>query len=397
MNKQHKMILLLECCKHVVNGDFIRSMLRDIDKEPTEVSKKYWNDLIKLASAHGVYHQLFSGLSKYATDSIPEDLFDGLKQRNIEYVANEMRMAVELVRVLKLLDENNVKALAFKGPTLSQYLYGNLVSRQFGDLDILIAEENLERSIHILGKNGYCPYNDLSEVQLKAIKGISHDFTLINNNQNVLLELHWRLFSNEYLSDANKVNFTANSSFIEINGYACRSLATEELLLYLTIHGAKHQWERLEWLLDIATILENKKIDWDHLFSLMTQTKTEKIFLSTCLLCDYYFDTCLPSVVINKANSIHIDSLVKKLQRQFEHDFNDPLKKETNTKKISLAQFYLLPNAKSKILYIASLFQPTALDYQSVNLSEKYTYIYYLIRPYNVVKRWFSNIVGSKY
>ena len=183
-------------------------------------------------------------------------------------------------------------------------------------------------------------------------------------------------------------------SFIKINGYPCRSLATEEMLLYLAIHGAKHQWERLGWLLDVRAILQNKKIDWDRLLVMMRESKTEKILLTTFLLCQHFFGTHLSSSIINEANKNGIPTITRKLQQQFEKDFHDPLKRAVNTKKISFVQYRLLPGARSKWLLLLSLFQPTELDYQSANLSGKFTFIYYFIRPYNIVKRWLGNVAG---
>ena len=49
-----------------------------------------------------------------------------------------MLMSAELIRIMKLLEKNDIKALAFKGPVLSQMVYGDITLRQYVDLDVLI-------------------------------------------------------------------------------------------------------------------------------------------------------------------------------------------------------------------------------------------------------------------
>jgi hypothetical protein len=396
MTNQLQRNLLLECCRHALDTTEIQSILSEVNKQTDQSKEVFWNELNQLASAHGVYPHFKAAMQKVGQDLISVDLLGEMKQKALEIVMFNMRMAVELIRILKALEFHNMQALAFKGPTLSQFLYGDVVSRQYGDLDILIDKDSLEDSIQVLEEYGYRPYNDLTIGQLEAMQNISHDFALVNKDNKVLLELHWRLFSNEYFVNENKINYSSNFSFIEINGYPCRSLATEELLMYLAVHGAKHQWERLGWLLDVAVILQNKKIDWDRLLVMMRESSTEKILLTTFLLCQHYFGNHLPDRIVNEAKKNGIPQLTKKLQQQFEKDFHDPLKKAVNTKKISFVQYRLLPGARSKWLYLLSLFQPTELDYQSVNLSGKLTFIYYFIRPYNVVRRWLGNVARLK-
>ena len=50
----------------------------------------------------------------------------------------------------------------------------------------------------------------------------------------------------------------SNPSEVIIQGKAIKSFNTEQLLVYLATHGAKHQWERMEWLVDIARVIGPK-------------------------------------------------------------------------------------------------------------------------------------------
>jgi len=43
----------------------------------------------------------------------------------------------------------------------------------------------------------------------------------------------------------------------------------ELTLLYLSIHGTKHNWERVEWLVDIVKLVENTQLNWNEVFWLL--------------------------------------------------------------------------------------------------------------------------------
>lgn len=78
-----------------------------------------------------------------------------MKQHYMDIVKQNMLMTSELIKVVKILEENNIEAISFKGPVLSQLAYGDVVSRQYCDLDILVDEKELIRTVNLFLDNGY--------------------------------------------------------------------------------------------------------------------------------------------------------------------------------------------------------------------------------------------------
>ena len=72
-----------------------------------------------------------------------------MKQHYMDIVKQNMLMTSELIKVLKILEENNIEAISFKGPVLSQLAYGDVVSRQYCDLDILINIKDFESVVNL--------------------------------------------------------------------------------------------------------------------------------------------------------------------------------------------------------------------------------------------------------
>jgi hypothetical protein len=50
------------------------------------------------------------------------------------------------------------------------------------------------------------------------------------------------------------------------------TLAPEDLLLYLCVHGAKHHWQRLAWIGDVAALLRTYELEWGRLLDQADQT-----------------------------------------------------------------------------------------------------------------------------
>ncbi len=88
-------------------------------------------------------------------EKVPLEILEKLK---IEFHANakkNMLLTGELVKVMKLLDENGINAVTYKGPVLAHSIYGNIAYRQFGDIDILTDKKGALKSKDIIFSEGY--------------------------------------------------------------------------------------------------------------------------------------------------------------------------------------------------------------------------------------------------
>ena len=56
-------------------------------------------------------------------------------------------------------------------------------------------------------------------------------------------------------------------------------MAPEELLIILCVHGSKHAWERLKWVVDVAELLRSQRLNWKRVFSTATKWKCRRMAL----------------------------------------------------------------------------------------------------------------------
>ena len=69
------------------------------------------------------------------------------------------------------------------------------------------------------------------------------------------LDLHRRLSNNPFYFDVPFESLLAGGGQVEIGAHSFRTLGREDDLVYLMCHGARHYWNKLVWLCDVAAIL----------------------------------------------------------------------------------------------------------------------------------------------
>jgi hypothetical protein len=198
----------------------------------------------------------------------------------------------ELVIITEALGQRGIRALALKGPVLAYRLYGDVTARYYTDLDILVDENDAGRAIDVLRELGYNNYgsgwpNERRDQQ----KLIVHDYhvALIHPDKMMPVELHWRL-SDNYSSVSQKFDdlFRQNQEKIEIAGYNFFVLSNEMEFLFMVIHGGKHGWRRLKWLLDADEFIRTQPIDRERFKALVSSIQAGRmlaLFVEVYLLC----------------------------------------------------------------------------------------------------------------
>src|SRR3989442_1417775 len=112
-----------------------------------------WERLARLADRHGVLPQVYSALAQ--AGEAPCAALSGLRPMYERSVHQALWLTRELLRIIECFESHSIRALAHKGPALAQILYGNVTSRQFADLDILVSPDDLPKVRACLAELGY--------------------------------------------------------------------------------------------------------------------------------------------------------------------------------------------------------------------------------------------------
>ena len=361
--------LLIECCRHEPSNIKLEEYAEKIIN---------WNAFLESAYAHGVYPVVAKALKSIAV--IPEFVKLTLKSTNLEIARRNMSMTVELLRVMKLFQENNISALAIKGPTLSQIIHGDITTRQYADIDILVEEDHLYNAACILTEKDYTFDYSIDFTKNKGLLKATKDITLSKKGPNIDLELHWRLFSGRLFKKSNIDLFRDNSQFITIYQQKVTTLDNTVLLLYLLLHGSKHLWERLEWIVDIDRLVRSHEIDWEIMSKNTKIMQIEPMIQLGCAVAFDLFETPFPDDTLKYFT--HNDAIIN-AQLQIKNDlFSNRIFEEG---RIMNTVYYLGMGAISQpwFEYVFRFFRYTKNDVFTVNLPNILTPAYHLIHLYN--------------
>ena len=369
----NEIILIIECCRLSQDSKLIEEKISLI---------KNWDDFISLTYSHGVFPLVYQVLKKHE-DKIPLNTFAFMKQTYMNLVKTNMLMTSELIKVSKLLEENGIKSISFKGPTLSQIAYGDVVSRQYVDLDVLVDESLLSKSQKILEDNNYYPRYDLEEYQKENLKDVVHDISMINKSNGINIELHWTLSSGEFFIDLEKLDYMSDTKKYNLLNHELNIFSNEKLFIYLCVHGYKHLWERIEWLVDIYYLISKENIDLEKVLQMSKLVDADRIVLSTLIICQKMFDlkiqlkdSSIQDKKLNKATNSMLNKIIS--------DYKEVTEK-IHSKQFSTIHLYMLKTTANKMKYLKTFFEPTEQDYEKVKISKSLHFLYYLLRPFNVL------------
>jgi len=341
--------------------------------------------LINLSFAHGTFPLLYKTLKEHS-QIVPETALQTMKKKYMQLVRVNMLMSTELIKIMQLLEKNSIKAISFKGPLLSQMAYGDISSRQYVDLDILINEADIQKATTLLVNNNYVSEYSLESYQQKNLIDTVHDIAFYNVKNNIRIECHWALTSGEFYIDIKSWDLFKNPYIQSINNTPLPTITLEKLIIYLCIHGYKHMWERVEWLADIVHLNDSNTIDWNNTLRLAGEIHADRVLLSSLFLCEQILDMKLSDTIKKQMKEeSKLLNISTKMLTELKYTYDKSLETSAHSKQISSIQLYMLKDTKSKFKYIKTLFIPTELDYKVVKLPKFLSFLYYAIRPFNIL------------
>jgi hypothetical protein len=281
---------------------------------------------------------------------------------------------------MKLLEENDIKAIAFKGPTLAQLAYGDITLRQYVDLDILIKKEDINKVIKINLDNNYLCINSKWIRKAKNLEYIK-DITFVNTKKSVNLEIHIKPFSFSLL---NNFDIFKDNQDISINNYNFKNFNVNYLIVYLSIHGSRHIWERIEWIIDINKLLINQsdKIDFNEVYNIAKKLDSQISVNLAFYLCIHLFNNKDLLTKIDTIDNLIVEDLAKRVL------INYKSKSKMSNYKIFLFHNKLFKRKASKVYHIFQNFRINYRDLDFITLPDNLHIIYYLLKPIRIIKEY---------
>jgi hypothetical protein len=346
-----------------------------------------WERLLFLAThRHKLVPLLYWHVNAHASGEVPEAFLAELRSAFKRNTAAVLRLTGELIQVLKVFEANGILAVPYKGPVLALELYGNLALRRAGDLDILVSRRDVERARELLLERGYAPRHELDAARMEFLLDSRYGEEL-HSPDGTRIELHWR-FSN--LDTAFPVELDMLLPALRqtrVSGATVPAFGWDDLLIILSVHGAKHRWDSLELVCGMAELLrKTPPTDWALVLERARELGSRRVLLLALTLAHDLLDAPLaPSV----RKEIEADRRVASLSRHVMDVIMDERIKAGTLRSVSgdLFRLHLRDTLGGRIRFVFyRLTTPSNPDNWSfVRWGRRSVPIHGLARPFRVV------------
>lgn len=218
-----------------------------------------WICLPDAAERHGV-----ASWTTAALEDLPEapaGVREALASARRASALRALRGTSELLQIAQAMEQRGIEAVALKGPAFSQWLYGDAGIRSFGDLDLLVAADDLSPALAALVGLGYRLPAGMSPRSARAIYGGLGAYPL-GHPAAFPVDLHWRLAHARFALPLAARAVIDASGTVPLGGRHVRIPAPTHAAMFALQHAAKHLWCSLEILVAIAALMRRTDVDW---------------------------------------------------------------------------------------------------------------------------------------
>ncbi len=346
-----------------------------------------WPWLVQAADRHGVLPLLSRHLHTFP-EVVPVVVMRALRERRLSDAARGLRLAAELVRLLDALAAAGLRAVTLKGPALGAALYGDLTLRTCRDLDLLVPEADLEPATLVIASSGYAAQPFESRPDTEPAHGGEWERVLVRGDD--IVELHARLSPLDFAFRLDDEPLWQRLEPVRIAGRDVPTLGCEDLLLYLSAHGARHRWGRLQWIADIAELVHSRpRIDWGAIRTRARRLGGDRMLLLGLMLAADLLEAPVPDEVRARAGA---DRAVWRLVRQI----RDRLFERVSIQPANgweWLRWYtgVRERAGDKCRCVWRIvFEPGPGDWEWIRLPRSLSAIYFLTRPVRLAWKYLS-------
>jgi hypothetical protein len=185
--------------------------------------------------------------------------------------------------------------LVVKGPVLAVQAYGDPAMRAYGDLDLLVRQRDIRRATELMSAAGFAPAIPPSAIDAGKIPG---QYLFSKPDSKLIVELHNDLTLRYFPRRLPLEEFFARQICVRFDAHEAPAPSVEDELVLICIHGAKHFWERLMWIADVAALVSRQTgIDWQRVADLARAVGAERMLHTGLRLASDLLQARLPDKV----------------------------------------------------------------------------------------------------
>lgn len=370
-----------------------QSTLRLLLSKPTD-----WRYLIDLAESHGLLPLLHQHLTS-VTHVVPPAVTLELQDRALNNSQTVLHLVGELLKLQRSFSKRGLKLATFKGPVLSQMAYGDMALRRAGDIDVLISRDDFHQAREVLNSLGYKMAYSLSGEQLRSHLAFHCEIPFVSEDSRTVVDLHWDLAPASFVLRLTGRDLISRLQPVRLAGVSVQTFDTEDLIVYLSMHGAKHLWRSLESTSSLAELVrQSRDIDWNSLTKRAISTRTTRMLALGLRLAQRCFDAQSPAEVFK---TIDADNSMRQLAEEIKANIlywpvSEPESTETARYNLKIMD----RKSDALVSMIRAVCTPTLSDFEAITLPPSLHGLYYAVRPIRLSRsygvRLWHKVSGKK-
>ncbi|HXP79466.1 MAG TPA: nucleotidyltransferase family protein [Verrucomicrobiae bacterium] len=345
-----------------------------------------WPDAVAIAEQHRLSPIVYEIIAATARDLISPDELQVLRQAAAPSMTAGMVLLRELLHLYPLFEAAQIPVIPYKGPLLAWVAYGNFLRREYLDLDFVVQQKYIPDVVDVLKSAGYRPQFDPREAHAGQNGFAPGQYSFKSHPHKILAEFHTERTLRYFPTPIDFQELTGRLMTVEIGEQRLRTFSVEDTLVMLCVHGAKHFWERLGWVLDIAKLATAQEVDWALVTRIAAKMESKRVLLLGVYLAHDLFDAPLPERLLEEiARDRTVQELAEKVYEQYA-GISDP---GAGVLPRALFRVRLRDGIGQGLRHTLRLaMSPTESDRQTVRLPGWLTPLYMLVRPYRLLREY---------
>jgi SAM-dependent methyltransferase len=312
MSPELELILRAALPKNAENESRIRTLLDE---------GVNWNEALACAIHHDLGSFLYERFRNLDKCDLAQDQREAMAELATDMGRIDLAFLGEMLRLCRLFETAKIPAIPRNGPALAWLGNPYLELRNYTDLDFIVSQRYMPQVISLLRASGYSPQFDASEVQAGQQRQIPSRYAFLHDSTYHLLGLRTERNLRDFSHPLNLNEMNSRTVQLEIGGQRVRTFSVEDTLVMLCVQGAKHFWERLSRIVDVANLVIAQPVDWGLAMRIAADLECSRLLLLGLSLAHDVAEVTLPNSVLEEAQrDANVRWLTRMVRKQYSNN-----------------------------------------------------------------------------